>query len=268
MTDKDAAFQGPIPEIYDRGLGPTLFEPFAQEMAARFRGFEGALLETAAGTGRVTRALAAAVGPNARIVATDLNEPMLAKAAALTDAANVEWRQADGQTLPFSDRAFDAVVCQFGVMFYPDKAAGYAEAHRVLKPGGRYVFSVWDDLAANDLSAEFQKVLDDLFPESKPSFIRRTPFGHHDRETIRTAMTTAGFASVEMDQVERPTPAASTAEFAMSLCLGSPLRAELESLRPGQLQPAAEGVAAKLVERFGPGPVVGHGQALVVTGVR
>ena len=125
----DAGFTGAIPEVYDRCLGPTLFEPFAEALAARFRGFRGQILETAAGTGRVTRRLAEAA-PEAAIVATDLNEPMLARAAGMVQAPNVKWRVADAQDLPFADDSFDAMVCQFGVMFYPDKAKGYAEARR------------------------------------------------------------------------------------------------------------------------------------------
>ena len=171
----DRAFVGPIPELYDRYLGPMLFEPFALDLAGRFAGFEGALLETAAGTGRVTRALAQLAGPGATITATDLNEPMLARAAQIVLAPNIRWRQADAQALPFDDESFDAVVCQFGVMFFPDKAAGFREARRVLKPRGQFVFNVWDSLAANTITRVVVAAVASLFPDDPPRFLERTP---------------------------------------------------------------------------------------------
>ena len=193
MSVTDTAFTGSIPRLYERCLGPMLFEPFAQELAARFAGFEGDVLETAAGTGRVTRALAAAA-PAARITATDLNAAMLEEAQRIGGADGVTWRAADALALPFADASFDAVVCQFGVMFFPDKAAGYGEARRVLRPGGRFVFSVWDRLEANALSHVAQAAVAGLFPDDPPLFLARTPFGYHDAGAIAAALMAAGFA--------------------------------------------------------------------------
>jgi len=267
MSEADRAFVGSIPEIYDRLLGPTLFEPYARDLARRFARFDGALLETAAGTGRVTRALAAAVGPRAAITATDLNAPMIARAAELVGLRNIAWRQADAQALPFDDRSFDAVVCQFGVMFFPDKAAGFAEARRVLKPGGRFVFNVWDDLAANDLSQAVHEAATSLFPDDPPAFMARTPFGWHDQGRIRAMLAQAGFTDIQVEIMALETPAASAADFATGMCTGSPLRTELEARAPGGLEAIVDQVAAALTRRFGPGPVAGHGQALVVTAI-
>ena len=112
----------------------------------------GELLETACGTGILTRALAARLPEAVAITATDLNEPMLDFARLQPSGGRVAWRQADAQALPFSDGTFDAVVCQFGVMFFPDKQRAYREVFRLLKPGGRFLFSVWDRLETNDLS--------------------------------------------------------------------------------------------------------------------
>ena len=261
----DRAFTGSIPELYDRYLGPMLFEPYALELAGRFRGFEGALLETAAGTGRVTRALAEAVGPHARITATDLNEPMLARAAQVVSAPNVAWRQVDAQALPFEDASFDAVVCQFGVMFFPDKAAGFAEARRVLRPGGRFVFSVWDDLEANDISEIVHKAVAAEFPDDPPSFIARMPFGYHDEGRIREALETAGFGSVQAERVALETPAASAADAAKGLCMGSPLRGEIEARRPEGSDAVVVAVTEALERVFGREAIAGKGRALVVT---
>lgn len=264
MNEEDGAFVGSIPELYDSLLGLTLFEPFALDLAERFAGFDGDLLETAAGTGRVTRALAQAA-PHARITATDLNEPMLHRAALAVSAPNVAWRQADAQALPFADAAFDAVVCQFGVMFFPDKAAGFSEARRVLRPGGRFVFSAWDRLEANDLSLAVNRAVAALFPDDPPRFIARVPFGYHDSREIRAALADAGFGRVGVDTVALATPAPSAAELAAGLCLGTPLRAQLEARRPGGLESVVDEVAKALAREYGEGPVTGRGQALVVT---
>jgi len=264
MTDADRAFTGAIPEIYDRRLGPTLFEPYALDLARRFAGFSGALLETAAGTGRVTRALAAAA-PQAAITATDLNAPMIERAAQLLADPRIRWQAADAQALPFTDRSFDAVVCQFGVMFFPDKAAGFAEARRVLRPGGRFVFNVWDRLEANDLSLALHEAAAALFPADPPGFLARTPFGWNDPDTIRAALAQAGFSRTVIETVALETPAASAADFAAGMCTGSPLRAELEARAPGGLQGVVDQVAGALARRFGSGPIAGRGQALVVT---
>lgn len=259
----DAEFTGSIPEIYDRCMGPMLFEPFAQDMAARFKDFEGAVLETAAGTGRVTKALARAMAAGASLTATDLNEAMLNKAAELAPDLKVEWRQADAQALPFADGRFDAVVCQFGVMFYPDKDAGYAEARRVLKPGGRYVFSVWDRLDANPLSKAMHEAIGAHLPADPPQFIARTPFGYNDQAAIRAALERAGFRDVEIETVTLETRARSAEDAACGLCTGSPLRAEIEAR--GDLDAAVAAVARVLAERFGDGAISANGQALVVT---
>lgn len=263
MSQADRAFVGAIPELYDRCLGPMLFEPFALDLAGRFEGFQGSLLEIAAGTGRLTRALAEAA-PGAAITATDLNEPMLARAAELVRASNIGWRVADAQTLPFEDASFEAVVCQFGVMFFPDKAAAYAEARRMLRPDGRLVFSVWDRLETNDISAVAHDTLSQLFPSDPPTFLPRTPFGHHDEQVIRAGLRQAGFGEVRVETVALATPACA-ALAARGLCLGSPLRAEIEAHDPDGLDAAVEAVARALTERFGDDPITGKGQALVVT---
>lgn len=266
MPQTDQAFVGAIPEIYDRLLGPTLFEPYARDLAARFKGFDGELLETAAGTGRVTRALVEAA-PLAAITATDLNEPMLAKAAELVRAPNVRFQQADAQALPFPDHRFEAVVCQFGVMFFPDKAKAFGEARRVLRPHGRFVFNVWDDLAHNDLARGVHEAVAAFFPDDPPGFLARTPYGWHDRGVITSALTAAGFGDVQIETVALTTPTPAAADAARGLCLGSPLRGEIEARGADRLEPAAQAAAETLEQRFGSGPISGAGQALVVVAV-
>jgi ubiquinone/menaquinone biosynthesis C-methylase UbiE len=135
MSDIDKEFVGSIPTLYDQYLVPLIFEPYAVDLVQRLRARSlSRILEIAAGTGVVTRALASWLPEEVSIVASDLNQAMLDHAAALGTTRAVEWRQADAMELPFADAAFDAVVCQFGAMFFPDKARAFAEARRVLKP--------------------------------------------------------------------------------------------------------------------------------------
>ena len=250
----DAAFVGSIPDLYERYLGPMLFEPYARDLARRFEGFEGDLLETAAGTGRVTRALAKAA-PRARILATDLNQPMLDTAAGLTAAANVEWRQADAQALPFEGASFDAVVCQFGVMFFPDKAAGFSQARRVLRPGGRFVFNVWDDIAANEISQIVGEAVAGLFPKDPPRFLERTPFGYHDRAAIAAALAAAGFAAPQFDVVRLQLRSPSAADR-RSPVLASPSDSRSTQIRPSgfSMTSTTDGSCSR-VEMAGPSAV-------------
>src|SRR6266851_4775897 len=150
VAQNDTVFAGSIPQFYDQKLGALLFAPYAADMAMRVRSLSsGRLLETAAGTGIVTRQLATHLPPDVEIVATDLNQPMLDYAAAQPGLQRVKWQQADALALPFPDASFDAVVCQFGVMFFPDRTKAYREARRVLRPGGHLVFNVWDRIEAS-----------------------------------------------------------------------------------------------------------------------
>ena len=141
MAATDKVFAGSIPETYDRFLVPLIFESYARDLAERLARVEPReVLETAAGTGVLTRAIASRLPAQARIVATDLNEPMLNHAQRQSHDGRITWRQADALALPFEDRSFDVVACQFGAMFFPDKGQGYREARRVLKRGGHFFF--------------------------------------------------------------------------------------------------------------------------------
>lgn len=178
MAGTDAAFAGSIPALYDRHLGPLLFEPYAERLALGVAHLSsGALLETAAGTGIVTQALGRHLPAGVRLVATDLNQAMLDFAATKPGLARAELRQADATALPFDAGSFDTVVCQFGMMFFPDRVAGYREARRVLKPGGRACFSLWDSLAHNAIPRCVNEALARHLPADPPRFLARTPHG-------------------------------------------------------------------------------------------
>ena len=246
MTATDTVFAGSIPALYDRLLGPLLFAPYAEDIARRAAALApGRILETAAGTGIVTEALVEAM-PAARIVATDLNQAMLDVAAARIVSPRVAFQAADAQALPFEDARFDVLVCQFGAMFFPDRVAAYREARRVLKPGGRFLFNVWDRLDRNPVSAAAAGAVAALFPDDPPDFFARVPFGYHDKARIEADLRAAGFAEIDSGTVEK-TSLVAARDVAMGLCQGSPLRAEIEARRPAGLEAATAAAAAALI---------------------
>ena len=201
MSETDKVFAGSIPENYDRYLVPLIFETFAQDIARRVAALSpSSVLETAAGSGVVTRALTPRLAPDASYVVTDLNQPMLDYAATRQPAdRRIRWRKADAQALPFEDAAFDIVCCQFGVMFFPDRQRGYREAKRVLKPGGRFMFNVWDRIEENVFANDVTDALAEVFPRDPPRFLARTPHGYHDTALIRSELEKAGFSNVAIE---------------------------------------------------------------------
>jgi len=265
MAQTDTVFAGSIPQFYDQKLGGLLFAPYAVDMAARVRSLtSGRLLETAAGTGLVTKELAARLPPAVEIVATDLNQPMLDYACAQAGLERVKWQQADALALPFPDASFDAVVCQFGVMFFPDRVKGYREARRVLKPGGRFVFNVWDRIAANPVMAAAVEGLARRYPQQKSWFLERTPCGYHDPATISSDLRAAGFTVVRIDPVKQSGKLSTALDAAIGLCQGTPMRGEIEALDKAGLDAATRDAAATIAARCGQGPTETPLQALMV----
>jgi ubiquinone/menaquinone biosynthesis C-methylase UbiE len=266
MNETDKAFVGSIPDIYDGIMVPLIFEPYARDLAGRLRGMaSGRLLEIAAGTGAVTRELARALPDSVEIVATDLNEPMLERAkASLADRA-ITWRQADAGALPFGDAEFDAVVCQFGVMFFPDKTAAFREVRRTLKPGKRFLFSVWEGIEDNDFARTVVETLAVIFPADPPRFIARTPHGHYARPPLEQALREAGFETVAFEAIEDVSRAPSPREAAVGYCQGTPVRGEIEARDPSGLEEVTARVEEALALRYGSGPIEGRIQATLVT---
>jgi SAM-dependent methyltransferase len=263
----DKVFGGSIPELYDTHLVPLIFEPYAVDLAARLASRPlGRVLEIAAGTGVVTRAMATALPEAVSIVATDLNQSMLDQAAARGTGRPVTWRRADAMELPFADGAFDAVVCQFGVMFFPAKAGAYAEVRRVLGSGGLFVFNVWDRIQENEFADTVTTALEALFPDDPPRFLARTPHGYHDHEAIRRDLAAGGFtASPAITTLAARSRAASCERPAVAYCQGTPLRNEIEARDASRLAEATAVAAEAIANRFGRAPVDGKIQAHVVT---
>ena len=263
----DRVFAGSIPKFYDTYLVPLLFEPYAADLVNRLASRSlSRVLEVAAGTGVVTRALASVLPERVSIVATDLNQPMLDQASALGTTRPVEWRQADAMRLPFQDGTFDAVVCQFGVMFFPDKPQALSEARRVLRPGGVLVFNVWDRLEENEFADTVTAALASVFPEDPPRFLARTPHGYHERSRIEQDLVSSGFsAPLEIVTLAARSRAKSPRDPAIAFCQGTPLRNEIEAHGASRLGEATDLAADAIGRRFGRGDVDGKMQAHVVT---
>ncbi len=266
MVSQEPVFAGAVPAFYDRVMVPLVFAPWAPDLVARIAARPlGRVLELAAGTGVVTRELARTLPASVTVVATDLSPGMVAQAEALGTERPVEWRTADAMSLPFEDAGFDAVVCQFGAMFFPDKAQAFAEALRVLRPGGVFAFSVWDRIETSPLADIVTRALAGLFPDDPPRFLARTPHGYHDRGAIAGDVARAGFARAPaIETLERRSRADSCRTPAVAFCQGTLLRNEIEARAPGRLAEATDVAAEALERRYGSGPVDAPMQAHVV----
>ena len=257
MTDPHAAFVGDIPGNYDRYLRPVLFQGYAEDLAGRLpMKPDMRVLETACGTGIVTRYLLDRMRGHGSLVATDLNEAMIAHARARVTAEPglLEWQAADATKLPFPDGSFDAVVCQFGLMFFPDKAAGIKEAFRVLKPGGCYLFNVWDAMAHNPSARIAHETAATFFPADPPSFYA-VPFSLHDPEPILALLKQAGFGEIALTRLEKTGSSPSAADAATGLIEGNPIVDAIMERRAEALVDIKRAVAATIAAELGDPPV-------------
>jgi ubiquinone/menaquinone biosynthesis C-methylase UbiE len=269
MLETDKLFAGSIPENYDRHMVPLIFEPYAADLAQRAASLSpSAVLETAAGSGVVTRALAPRLSPGASYIVTDLNQPMLdyAQSRQAPDR-RITWRQADALALPFENAAFDLVCCQFGAMFFPDRIAGYREARRVLKPGGHFLFSVWDRIEENVFADDVTNALAKMFPTDPPRFLARTPHGYRDTALIGRELADAGFSSVVIETRAEQSRASSPRIPAVAYCQGTVLRSEILARDAAKLEAATDQAEAAIAERHGSGEVAAKIQAHVIIAV-
>jgi SAM-dependent methyltransferase len=253
-TAGDEAFTDSIAAHYERYLVPLIFAPYAADMAARVTSRSPQrVLEIAAGTGVVTRAMSATLGRAVAIVATDLSQAMIDHAQTLGTERPVEWRQADVMALPFDDQEFDAVVCQFGAMFFPHKSTAFAEAHRVLRPGGVFIFNVWDRIEENEFADTVATAVASMFPGDPPSFLARTPYGYSDRAAIQRDLSVGGFlaSQAQVTTIAERSRADSGNIPAIAFCLGTPLKNEIEARDPTRVATAVDVSTQALVARFG-----------------
>jgi len=263
MAGPEALFAGSIARNYHKYLVPLIFDDYARDLVGRTRiPADGAVLEIACGTGALTRHLHEKMNNGSRLVATDVSPDMVDAARSnLGEPAPVEFRPADGTALPFDDGSFDAVVCQFGVMFYPDRILGYREAARVLKPGGSFSFNTWDSHAHNALCGFVHRKVVEMFPDDPPAFLE-IPFAYNDLSVIKAELQEAGFADVHFSVLRRESRAPSAREVALGFVAGSPLAAQLAEM--GVEKETLEAVEAALIDEYGDGPVAGPMQSIAV----
>ena len=266
--DRNVLFQGTIPKNYDRYLGPVIFEPFARDMARRLVDRKiHSLLEIACGTGIATRHLRNTLPSTVAIIATDLNSDMFEFAKSkFRDGEQVHWQQADASALPFPNESFDAVVCQFGLMFVPDKAAAMRESHRVLRRGGVFLFNVWDSLDANPFGKIAHTTIASFFDRDPPKFYE-IPFSLYDAKLVGDLLRDAGFAEIESFSETKPCRSRSAGDFATGLVHGNPVGTEAKErgVNPDEL---IEAVAKRLAEQFGAAPVESTMRAIVWKAVK
>lgn len=253
--NNDASFIGNIPEHYDRGLGPVIFVDYAADLARRTAACNPArVLEIAAGTGIVTRRLRDLLPAAATLTATDLNPPMLELARnKFQPGESVDFRQADATGLPFPDAGFDAVVCQFGLMFFPDKDKAYREAHRVLAPGGHYLFNVWDAHRHNPFGRIAHEVTASCFPADPPQFYK-VPFSYHQMDAIKEALLDAGFTDIEIAVLEIEKEVPDITLFAQGIVYGNPLIDQIRARGGVDPERIVDVVAQAMRAEFGADP--------------
>jgi len=263
MAGETSGYVGNVPQHYDQNLGPLLFSDYAADLAPRIATLNPRrVLETAAGTGIVTRALRDALPANANLTATDLNAPMLDIAATkFRPSEAVEFRTADATALPFADASFDAIVCQFGVMFFPDKDKSYREAFRVLATGGHYVFSIWDSHRHNPIGRIAHEVIGGFFPADPPQF-QSVPFAYRF-EPIKESLIDAGFASISATILRSQKKVADFAMLARGLVYGSPIIDQLQQRGGVDAERIVDAIVRNYRDAFGDEPAIIPRQAIV-----
>ena len=254
-------FTASIPAIYDSHLGPFLFERYAEDLARRVTvapSERSAVLEVAAGTGILTAQLRSHLGPDSQIMVTDVSAPMLKVARRRMDKRGFDepnrWGIADASALPFSNGAFDAVICQFGVMFFPDKERAASETYRVLRTGGQWLFSVWDSWDENVFGRIVHETVAKFFPHDPPGFYHG-PFGFYDPIALRTLVTTAGFTDPEIVTLDMVLETESAAHAAIGFVRGNPLIDAIEKRGVVDANPIVDAVAEALARAFGDHPL-------------
>jgi SAM-dependent methyltransferase len=256
----------PVCDLYDRHLGPALFEPYAVDLAGRVANdrAEGSVLEMACGTGILTQQLRTQLKPAVSLTATDINPGMLDYAQMkLKSVKGIDWRQGDIANLPFPDASFNAAVCQFGLMFVPDKNRAFREMHRVLVKGGQLTFSVWGCIENNPWGVIAHETVANFFPNNPPQFFK-APFNSHDIDALRGLLTTNGFEQIEIQAIPKECLGNTAKSLAIGLIEGAPVLAEIQE-RGASPGPIVDAVTKALARIGGDAPFRSTMQAIAVT---
>jgi ubiquinone/menaquinone biosynthesis C-methylase UbiE len=264
VADSHSAFTGEIPRNYEKYLGPLIFREYAEDLANRITVPPGgSLLEIAAGTGMATRQLRDSISQDVSIVATDLNQDMLDVAKEkFENSENIEFQTANALELPFDDATFDGVACQFSVMFFPDKLLALKESARVLKPGGKFYFNIWDSFEHNHLIQTVNKTIAEYLPENPPDFFN-VPHGYYEIDVIKNLLFEAGYADIEISVLPRISATEEARNVAMGYVMGSPVRLQIEQCAPGSLSKIVDAVEHAVGKEFGYKSVKAKMQAMV-----
>jgi len=263
--ETDSSFTTDVARFYESTLVPLIFRPYARDLSRRAKEFAPqSVLEIACGTGVVTRALSDDLPETCVIVATDLNQAMVSHGQQVGTSRPVTWRQADVMDLPFPDESFDVVVCQFSVMFFPDRVAAYGEVRRVLRSGGVFLFNVWNGIDQNDFARVVTEAVGTLYPDDPPLFLARTPHGHGAPREIEEDLRAAGFESCSLTQRDDVSEASSPDGPAIAYCHGTPLRNEILTRNPDGLDEATAVAREAIRSKFGDGHVRGRISGVVV----
>jgi SAM-dependent methyltransferase len=247
---------------YDQFFGPLYFEPFAIEVAKRIDPAAGSVvLEIAAGTGRVTRHIRERILPSAKLIASDISEEMLAVAKKKLGHLDINWQKINARQLPFSDNSIGLVVCCFGYMFVPDRRTAFAEAYRVLMPGGHFLFTTWDTLENNPASYTSRCMANQYLEEPLPDSFD-VPTSMSDETAIRSLLHDTGFTKLSIEKVKLLSACASAKEAARGFVEGS-VYDEVRKSRPGSIEKIQTRLERELANQFGDAPMVVPVSALI-----
>jgi SAM-dependent methyltransferase len=298
MAEASALFGGEISRRYEDYLGEFIFEPFAVDLAARidWTGV-GRVLELACGSGRLTARIVEQAPADVAIMATDISDDMLRVAGdrvsddrvtsdrvtgdrvsddrATADrvtgdrvtGGRITWRVADMLALPFDSASFDLVVCQFGIMIVPDVPLALAEIFRVLRIGGRVVFSAWTDLAYNRLWALGDDVLLESIGKS-PMTADPGPFALGDEVFVTGLLESAGFTGVSVAEVVVTGESPSVEKAAFGFIYGLPVGSFVQKENAGALPVILRTLEERLVAELGDQPLRVPQKALVYSATK
>lgn len=262
------SFSGSIPEIYDKNLGPLLFEQFAIDLIERIEnGSFESILELACGTGIVTKYLTEIIPADKKIVVSDLNPDMLEVAKKKVKRQNVEWKVIDMHEIPFDDSTFDLVVMQFGIMFVPDKEKVFKEIYRVLKPGGKFLFNVWQSLEKNPIANITNEVVNRHFKDNPVTFYQ-IPFSYHNESEVRKDLTNAGFKDISMDELHKTNTSVDSEFAAKGLLEGNPVVLQIKERNPDLLMQLRKELQEELKQKLGDKPMKAELNTIVFEGIK